>query len=196
MTLPWVETKAFQDQVVLIVGAGQGIGEGLARRFAEAGAAVVACDCIAERSKAIEESLKSEGLNVSGFTVDITRMDQIESLFGRVLAEFPRLDVLINSAGFNRRVPFRETDETLWDQTQNVNLKGPFRLCALFGKRMADANGGSIINVSSVAAVQPTAGGGITGPSACRREVRGERREVRARGWEAKGDREAESERG
>ena len=41
MTLPWVETKAFQDQVVLIVGAGQGIGEGLARRFAEAGAAVV-----------------------------------------------------------------------------------------------------------------------------------------------------------
>lgn len=150
MTLPWVETKAFQDQVVLIVGAGQGIGEGLTRRFAEAGAAVVACDCIAERSNAIEESLKSDGLNVSGFTADITRLDQIESLFSRVRAEFSRLDILINSAGFNRRVPFRETDEMLWDHTQNVNLKGPYFCIRAAARLMTEAGGGRVVNLSSI----------------------------------------------
>lgn len=150
MTLPWVATKAFQDQVVLIIGAGQGIGEGLTRRFAEAGAAVVACDCVAERAHAVAESLSSEGLNVSGFTADITRLDQIDSLFEHVRAEFRRLHVLVNSAGFNRRVPLSATDETLWDQTQNVNLKGPYFCTKAAAPLMAEAAGGRIVNLSSI----------------------------------------------
>lgn len=150
VSLPWVETKAFRDQVVLIIGAGRGIGEGLTRRFAQAGAEVVACDSMSERADALEAALKDEGLHVTAVTADITQVDEIEVLFARLRADFGRLDVLVNSAGFNRRMSVAKTDESLWDQTQDVNLKGPFFCCKAASRLMGESGGGRIVNLSSI----------------------------------------------
>ena len=150
MTLPWVETRAFQDQVVLITGAGQGIGEGLTQRFGQSGATVVACDCVSDRVDSIETSLRAENLNVTAATADITSLDQIQLLFDRIRSEFRRLDVLVNCAGFNRRIPLAETDEALWDQTQNVNLKGPYFCTQAAARIMSENGGGRVVNMSSI----------------------------------------------
>jgi NAD(P)-dependent dehydrogenase (short-subunit alcohol dehydrogenase family) len=67
------------------------------------------------------------------------------------------VDVLVNNAGMSPLYPSLDAvTEDLWDKVQAVNLKGPFRLAALIAKRMAEGKGGSIINISSVAAIQPT----------------------------------------
>ncbi|MGE0375352.1 MAG: SDR family NAD(P)-dependent oxidoreductase [Planctomycetaceae bacterium] len=150
VSLPWVETKAFRDQVVLIVGAGRGIGEGLTRRFAQAGAEVVACDCVSERTDSLEAALKDDGLHVTGVTADITRVGEIDALFAHLRADFGRLDVLVNSAGFNRRQPIAKTDEALWDRTQDVNLKGPYFCTKAAAKSPGDGGGGRVVNLSSV----------------------------------------------
>jgi len=148
--LPWVETKAFRDQIVLIIGAGRGIGEGLAERFGQAGAQVIACDGDSERTDSVEAALKDEGLHVTGFTADISDVDEVSALFARIRADFGGLDVLVNSAGFNRRVPVAETDEALWDRTLDVNLKGPYFCAKAAAPVMAEGGSGRIINMSSV----------------------------------------------
>ena len=69
------------------------------------------------------------------------------------------MDVLVNNAGMSPLYPrLVDVSEDLWDKVLAVNLKGPFRLCAVVGSRMAEGDGGSIINVSSVAAIRPTPG--------------------------------------
>jgi NAD(P)-dependent dehydrogenase (short-subunit alcohol dehydrogenase family) len=150
VSLPWIEAKAFQNQVVLIVGAGRGIGEGLTRRFGEAGALVIACDAESERVDSLAASLIDDGLHVTSVTADITRYGEIESLLAHLRADFGRLDVLVNSAGFNRRMPVSETDEALWDQTLAVNLKGPYFCIRAAAPLMGENGGGRIVNLSSI----------------------------------------------
>ena len=84
---------------------------------------------------------------------------QVEALAEAAYARFGRVDVLVNNAGMSpvyERV--EQVPEALWDKVLDVNLKGPFRLTAVVGARMAEGAGGSIIMVSSTAAVRPTAG--------------------------------------
>lgn len=150
MSLPWVEAKSFREQVVLIVGAGRGIGAGLVERFAQAGADVIACDAVSERVDALEAALVDEGLHVNALTADITVVAEIEALFAQLRADYGRLDVLVNCAGFNRRVPVAQTDEALWNQTQDVNLKGPYFCAKAAAKIMGERGCGRIVNISSV----------------------------------------------
>ncbi|MEL7208439.1 MAG: SDR family oxidoreductase, partial [Actinomycetota bacterium] len=83
--------------------------------------------------------------------------DQVEALAERAYAEFGSVEVLVNNAGMSPPYPaIVDVTEELYDKVLDVNLKGPFRLAAVIGARMAAGDGGSIINVSSVAAVAPT----------------------------------------
>jgi NAD(P)-dependent dehydrogenase (short-subunit alcohol dehydrogenase family) len=83
--------------------------------------------------------------------------DALERLVEAAYAHFGTVDVLVNNAGMSPLYPsLAEVSEALWDKVLAVNLKGPFRLMALVGTRMAAGKGGSIINVSSIAAIRPT----------------------------------------
>ncbi|HXK59077.1 MAG TPA: SDR family oxidoreductase [Acidobacteriota bacterium] len=153
MKLPWIETQAFKGRVVLITGAGRGIGEGLARRFAEAGALVVMNDIIDGRVHEAACRLREIGLPVTPLVADITRPESARDLVHRCVELCGRLDVFVSSAGFSERKSLLEIDEAYWDRIQGVNLKGPFFCLQAAARAMIErGEGGRIVFLTSIGA--------------------------------------------
>lgn len=145
------------DKVALVTGGSRGLGKQMVLGFARAGADVViasrkldACEAVA---KEVEETT---GRRAFAKACHVGHWDQVEELADAAYDHFGRVDVLVNNAGMSPTYP-RPIDitEELYDKVLDVNLKGPFRLTALVGQRMAEGDGGSIINVSSTASIHP-----------------------------------------
>jgi len=145
-------------KVAVVTGGSRGLGRAMATAFAEHGADVViasrkldACEAAAAEISA------STGRRALAVAYHAGRWADSDRLAAAVYDELGRCDVLVNNAGMSPLYPsLAEVSEELFDKVVGVNFKGPFRLSALLGERMAAADGGSIINVSSIAAVQPT----------------------------------------
>jgi NAD(P)-dependent dehydrogenase (short-subunit alcohol dehydrogenase family) len=146
------------DRVAVITGGSRGLGRQMAIAFAEHGADVVIASRKEDACVALaEEITASTGRKALGVGCHVGRWSDCDALFARVHDQFGHCEVLVNNAGMSPLYPsLAEVTEELYDKVFGVNLKGPFRLSSLFGTRMAEQNGGSIINVSSVAAVQPS----------------------------------------
>jgi len=150
----------FTDQVVVVTGGSRGLGRELVQAFAAGGAHVV----IASRRLATCEAVAAEVVAATGrravpVACHVGQWDDLDRLAELVDAEFGRVDVLVNNAGMSPLYPaVADITEELFDKVVAVNLKGPFRLCALLGTRMAAGDGGAIVNISSVAAVRPQPG--------------------------------------
>ena len=142
------------DKVIIITGAARGLGQTYARRFAELGNSLVVCD---RRDCAETVDLcRQAGAEALGFETDVTDAASTETMAARALESFGRIDVLINNAalfGSLRFAPFNQLDEQEWDATMRVNVKGIWHCCRAVVPAMRDAGGGSIINISSLAAV-------------------------------------------
>lgn len=146
------------DKVVVVTGGSRGLGKAMVQAFAQRGADVVitsrklpACEMLAQ------EITENTGRKALGVACHVGHWEQCNELYETVYREFGRCDVLINNAGMSPLYDsLGEVSEALFDKVMDVNLKGPFRLSALFGERMQADGGGSIINVSSIAAVQPS----------------------------------------
>jgi NAD(P)-dependent dehydrogenase (short-subunit alcohol dehydrogenase family) len=142
----------FSTQVVVVTGAGRGIGAGLARRFAQAGAAVVVHyhSSQASAEKVVEE-IRMEGGSALALCADLTRPEQVERLFQQTRQHFGRLDVLVNNAGSYPVTPLVEMKLEDWDGVMSVNLRSVF-LCIQAAARIFidQGKGGSIINISSI----------------------------------------------
>ena len=146
------------DRVALVTGGSRGLGREMVLAFAEAGADVViasrkldACEALAGE---VEDRFGREALPIAAH---VGRWDDMTALADAAHARFGRVDVLVNNAGMSPLYPsLGEVTEELWDKVLGVNLKGAFRLSALIGEQMAAGDGGSIINVSSIAAERPT----------------------------------------
>jgi NAD(P)-dependent dehydrogenase (short-subunit alcohol dehydrogenase family) len=129
----------------------------MAMAFAEAGADLIiasrkqdACD---EAAAAITEAT---GRKAVGIACHVAHWDDCDRLVERAYETFDSVDVLVNNAGMSPLYgTLPEVTEDLWDKVLGVNLKGPFRLCSLIGTHMHEGRGGSIINISSSAAVAP-----------------------------------------
>ena len=145
-------------RVALVTGGSRGLGREMVLAFAEHGADVL----IASRKIEACEELASEvrdrtGRRAVAAAFHAGRWEQADDLADLVYSEFGRCDVLVNNAGMSPLYPsLAEVSEELFDKVVGVNFKGPFRLASLIGTRMAAGDGGSIINVSSIAAVAPT----------------------------------------
>ena len=145
-------------RVALVTGGSRGLGREMALAFARFGADVMiasrkqeACDAVAE------EIRRTTGRRTLGRACHVGRWNELEGLVDAAYEHFGQVDVLVNNAGMSPLYPSVEAvSEELWDKVLGVNLKGPFRLTALIGSRMAQGNGGSIINISSGAASRPT----------------------------------------
>jgi 3-oxoacyl-[acyl-carrier protein] reductase len=137
-------------RVALVTGAGSGIGEATARRFAADGATVVVNDVDGERARAVAGAIEKAGGAARAVGADVTRRADVEAMVGRVVAELGRLDVLVNNAGINRDAMSHKMTEEQWDQVLAVNLKGTF-LCAQAAlPRMRERGWGRVINTSSI----------------------------------------------
>ena len=111
-----------------------------------------------EACEALADEVRAEtGRRALAVACHVGHWSQCDALAETAFSEFGRIDVLVNNAGMSPRYPsLAQVSEALYDKVLDVNLKGPFRLSSLVGTRMAEGRGGSIINVSSIAAVQPT----------------------------------------
>ncbi len=152
-------------KVVLVTGGSRGLGREMVLAFARAGADVVVTSRDLEACQRVATEAEALGRRARAFACHVGRWDEIDRLVDAVYEDPGRVDVLVNNAGMSPLAPsLVETSEDLFDKVVGVNFKGPFRLGALVGRRMADAGGGTIINVSSTGSLMPQPG---FGPYAC-----------------------------
>jgi len=146
-------------RVAVVTGGSRGMGREISRDFARRGFRVV----VASRKAAACEDLARElrqqyGAAAVGAACHVGHWADCDALIARVLAEFGRIDVLVNNAGMSPLYPsLTEVSEELFDKVIGVNLKGPFRLGVLAGAAMQQGAGGQIVNIGSVAVLQPHA---------------------------------------
>jgi NAD(P)-dependent dehydrogenase (short-subunit alcohol dehydrogenase family) len=144
-------------KVALVTGGSRGLGREMALAFARAGADVVIASRKRENCDATAREIEALGRRALAHACHVGDWDALGELAERAWSHFGRVDVLVTNAGMSPLYPsLAEVGEALWDKVLAVNLKGPFRLSALLGARMAAAGGGSIINISSVASIRPT----------------------------------------
>ncbi|MFF7447668.1 MULTISPECIES: SDR family oxidoreductase [unclassified Streptomyces] len=148
----------FGGQLVLVTGAGSGIGRATAYAFAEAGARVVAVDRDPESAAQTAEMSRLLGSPASwAETVDVSDEQAMEKLAAKVAAEYGVVDVLVNNAGIGLGGSFLDTTPEDWKKVLDVNLWGVIHGCRLFGGQMAArGQGGHIVNTASAAAYQPS----------------------------------------
>lgn len=144
-------------KVALVTGGSRGLGRAMALGFARAGADVVIASRDREACEAFANEVTAEtGRRALGIGAHVGKWDALDDLVDRVSDELGSIDVLVNNAGMSPVYDdVTDVTEALFDKVLDVNLKGPFRLMALVGTRMAAASGGSIINISSAGAVHP-----------------------------------------
>lgn len=141
------------NKVALVTGAGRGIGRSVAVAYAEQGAQVIAVARTAAELAQTESQIRDIDGQVLAVPLDIADDAQVADLRDRVLADYGRLDVLVNNAAEMILTLVDEMTVADWDYTLNINLRAPFVLVKAFWQAMKDNGGGSIINVSSYSAV-------------------------------------------
>lgn len=144
-------------KVAVVTGGSRGLGRQMCKAFAEHGATVVIASRKADACiELAEEITKETGRDALGIGCHVGKWADCDALVDVVYEKFGKIDVLVNNAGMSPLYPSLDAvTEELFDKVIDVNLKGAYRLISLVGPRMAAGDGGSIINVSSTAAVQP-----------------------------------------
>lgn len=145
-------------KVVVVTGGSRGMGREMVKAFAERGAHVVIASRKLENCQAVAEDIRTAyGVEALPVGFNVSSWDDCDRLVETVYAELGTVDVLVNNAGLSPLYPsLTEVSEALFDKVVALNLRGPFRLMALVGERMAQGGGGSIINIGSIKAIRPT----------------------------------------
>ena len=143
-------TFRLDGKIALVTGGGSGIGKALALGFANAGAKVAVAGRRVERLEETVEEIEKLGSEGMAVRCDVTRKEEVERMVEAVVERFGRIDVLLNAAGVNRRMPSEEVPEEVWDVILDTNLKGTFLCCQAVGKVMMRQGGGKIINIGSL----------------------------------------------
>ena len=147
-------------KTALITGASRGIGKGIAEVFAKNGCNIAFTFASSvEKARAFESELSEKyGVKVKGYQSNAADFKQSEDLATQVIADFGKIDVLINNAGITRDTLMLRMTEEQWDEVINTNLKSAFNLTKAFLKHFLGNRAGSIINMSSVVGVKGNAG--------------------------------------
>lgn len=145
---------SLEGKVAIVTGAAQGLGEVMARHLAASGADIAVVDINGDKGRDTAATITRMGRRAQSFTVDVSDRDAVNEMVSVVKSSFGRIDILVNSAGLNRRHWMKDMTSSDYDLIMNVNLKGTFNTCQEVGRVMIEAGtGGSIINISSISAL-------------------------------------------
>lgn len=153
----------FDGKVVLITGAGTGIGAALARAFGLAGAhVVVSYNRSEDEAQAVARDIEAHGGTALLARADVLDPAQIDALVTKTLERFARIDILVNNAGaLLKRAPVVAVSDDLYEETLNLNMSSVFHMCRRVVPIMQRQGGGNIINVSSISARNGGGGGSV-----------------------------------
>lgn len=147
---------SLKDKVALITGASRGIGQAVAIGLAQAGADVAIASRKLPDLEKVAEQVRKTGRKCLPVAAHVARMEEINNLVGKVMAEYGRIDILVNNAATNPTMASAiDVDERAWDAIMNLNLRGLFFLSQAVARLMKEKGGGKIINVSSIAGISP-----------------------------------------
>jgi len=144
-----------KDHVALITGAASGLGRATAKRFAEEGARLALFDIDEDRLRATMVDIRKKAREVIHIVGDISEESDVQRAVSKTVEAFGRLDILDNNAGIlllGEDVPVASLDRRVWDRVIAVNLTGTYLVCKYSIREMVETGGGSIINISSIAA--------------------------------------------
>jgi len=148
----------FTGKVVLVTGGSRGLGYQMVRAFAERGADVIIASRKLDACEAVAAECRALGRRALAVSAHVGRWPDCDALIAAAYDAFGRVDILVNDAGMSPPCPSHEMSEQLFDSVLNLNFKGPFRLASQIGWRMAQGDGGCIINISSTGALMALPG--------------------------------------
>jgi len=145
----------FAGKVAIVTGSADGIGKAIAAKLAQDGATIVVCDVQIDKGRQTLEELGKNGIFVP---CDVSDVGQVNQLIAATMAEYGRLDIMVNNAGINAtrpedRVTIDKYPDETWHRIINVDLNGTFYCCKTAAKVMVVQKSGNIINISSIAGV-------------------------------------------
>ncbi len=143
-------TMKLQNKVCIITGAAQGIGLASALKFAREGATVIVCDLRPEGVDAAVKACEKLGATAQGYTVDVADRVSVDLMVAAVLADFGRIDVLVNNAGITKDARLQKMTLAQFDAVIDVNLRGVFHCAQAVADTMVAQGSGVILNASSV----------------------------------------------
>lgn len=144
---------SFADLVILITGAAQGIGRGIAEAYAERGAVVLLADLQSQAGKQAAEEIRQAGGKAEFIPCDVRSEREISEMVERIERTYGRIDIVINNAGVSRfKSPFELSVEE-WDDVLNTNVRSCFLITREAAKSMKKHGGGSVVNISSTRAI-------------------------------------------
>ena len=145
--------KRFEGRVAVVTGAAQGIGAAVAQRLAAEGAAVAVADLTAERGQETVDAIVKDGGRAVAYGADVSKTEDVQALVAAVVAEFGKVEILVNNAGITRdNLLFKMTDED-WDSVVNVNLRSAFLMSRECQKHFVQQKYGKIVSLSSRSAL-------------------------------------------
>ncbi|WCE05699.1 SDR family oxidoreductase [Pseudoxanthomonas sp. JBR18] len=153
-------SNGIEDKVILITGGSTGIGAETARLLAARGAKVAIAARRKQKLDTVVDEITAQGGSAKAYALDVTDKNQVEATVAAVVADFGKLDVLINNAGLMPIRPMSEVNTDEWDAMIDVNLKGTLYGIAAALPRFIAQHSGHIINLSSVAGIKVFAPGG------------------------------------
>ena len=139
----------FKDMVVVVAGGAGGIGEKIAQGFAWEGGKTIILDSAEEGAQKVVREIESTGGKAFAVVVDATKEDKVKDAINGIVEKFGRIDVLVNSIGWNKPMPFLETPESIWYRIMELNVMVTVRLCKAVLPYMIKQKFGRIINISS-----------------------------------------------
>jgi NAD(P)-dependent dehydrogenase (short-subunit alcohol dehydrogenase family) len=148
-----------EGKVALVTGASRGIGKEVAKAFADAGADLSIASRKLEGLEAVAEEIKSTGKKVLCVPTHARKIEDLQNLVSKTMDAYGRIDVLVNNAATNPAMGLVvDTEESIYDQIIETNLKGYFMLSKMVGKVMQEQKTGNIVNISSAGGVSPAEG--------------------------------------
>lgn len=142
-------------QVGVVIGGAGVLGGALCRGLGQAGAHVVVADVTEDACKVRVEELEKLGCKAGYALVDVTSRESLESLLKEAKKATGKCDILVNCAGVNNGTDFLDHTEEAWDRVIEINLKGTFLACQVFGRHMVENASGAIVNIGSVTSHLP-----------------------------------------